>query len=846
MKRPIVLLLLGFLSGILCRKYMNLACLILICFLLLLWNLVFYFCFELRHWQVKVVYLLPVLFLIGYVLTDSHLQTYPIEESFEETIEGVLIGTITEVDSSRDTLRVTLKNCKLKCAEEDYECGKVLVSIEPEEVYRIGNRLQCTGSLKKFAIASNPGQFDEKKYYQILGYDYKFYAKEVECVQASVFLIGELNSYFKNRLLQSYQSILNEEDYGLIAAMLLGETAYMNEEVKELYQKNGISHILAISGLHITLLGMGVFRLLRKLRLGQKSSIGIAIVFIFYYGVLTGFSVSTNRAVIMLAISLCALLAGKTYDVVCAMTWSAFVILIQNPLQLFSTGFLLSYGAIFGIVFVQRCFVTSLQLKNRILQAFLLSISAQVTTLPLVLYFFYEFPLYSVFLNLILLPVSSLLVGLAFISGLMGCVSGTFGGFCIGGVHYILLGVRKLCELLIQMPGCTQTWGKPKLLQILFYYLLVALLIGVMHYLCCVRRKLYQRTKECGEEIGELKRILLQTGSGNQTASMRGIEVTDLSKIPLQLDTLEGVWLPRKASRRNMILKSCILKRTYLLFSFCMFWSVLVLYPQRVHGLEVTILDVKQGDGIYIESESGNNYLMDGGSSQVTQLMKYRLLPFLKSKARTSIDVAIITHPDADHISGIMELITTGYSIGTLILPEIDSKEEAYVEIEEAAFKAGIPVQYLKRGEELIDGKLKLTCIHPYEGFQPDSTNSYSAVLSLEYRNFQMLLTGDIEGNGEDALIPYLKENSIDYDVLKVAHHGSNYSTSLEFLQVIQAEYALISVGKNNRYGHPGSELVERLEQVNSIVYSTADCGAIVIHTDGERMEIKGMTDDKK
>lgn len=843
MKRPIVLLLLGFLSGILCRKYTNLICFVVFLALLLLFNLILYFCFEFRHWQVKAAYLLPVLFLMGYVITDSHLQTYPIEESFEETIEGVLTGTITQIDSSRDTLRVTVKDCRIKCAEEDYECGKVLISFESEETYRIGNQLQCAGSLKKFTIASNPGQFDEKKYYQILGYDYKFYAKEVECVRASISWIGESTTYFKNYLLKSYQAILNEEDYGLIAAMLLGEDAYMDEEIKELYQKNGISHILAISGLHITLLGMGIFRLLRKLKLGQKSSIGIAIIFIFYYGVLTGFSVSTNRAVIMLVISLCALLVGKTYDITCAMAWSAFVILIQNPLQLFSTGFLLSYGAIFGIVFVNRCFVTSFQTKNRLLQAILLSLSAQVSTLPLVLFFFYEFPLYSVLLNLILLPMSSLLVGLAFVSGLIGCVSGTVGGFLVGGVHYILLAVRKLCEMLIQLPGCTQTWGKPTLLQILLYCLFVAVMISGMHYLCCVRKKLYQRTKECGEEIGELKRILLQAGSEKKTDTIRGIKVIDRSVTPLQLDVLEGVWLPRRASRRNLIIKSCILTRTYVLLSFCMLLGVLILYPRRVHGLEVTMLDVKQGDGIYIESESGFNYLIDAGSSQVKQLMKYHLLPFLKSKARTSIDVVIITHPDTDHISGIMELMSTGYSIGTLLLPEVDFKEEVYVEIEKTAFVAGIPVRYLKRGEQLVDGKLKLTCIHPYEGFQPDSTNSYSTVLSLLYGNFQMLLTGDIEGNGEDALISYLKENPMDYDVLKVAHHGSNHSTSFEFLQTIQAEYALISVGRNNWYGHPGAELLDRLEQVKSIVYSTEERGAIIIHTDGRRMKIRGMVD---
>ena len=809
--------------------------------------------------QDKILLLMPVLFLLGFVGMDSRTQTYPVEEVFEERVECLIRGTVVSIDSSGTYLRLGVNKVCIVIGEETYECDRVLISSDVEDEFHIGNQVECYGKLMKFEPPGNPGQFDEAAYYKMKGYDYKFKAESVVVLDRTASWFWDVTSKLKLRMLKSYEAILSEEDYGLVVAMLLGETAYMDEELQSLYQKNGISHLLAISGLHITLLGMGFYHMLRKLRVGTVVATLSSIGFLLYYGLFTGFSVSTNRAVVMMILSLSSGVIGKTYDVKCAMTVSAFLILIQNPLQLFSAGFLLSYGAIVGIVIVNGILIKALQVKNKILQPLLMSASVQIVTLPLILFLFYEFPLYSVLLNLLVLPLSSILVGLPLIAGIVGCLSASMGGFLIGGVHYILWFIELLCRFFAGLPGCTQTWGKPEWYDLIFYYLGLTLIMCCAHYLIRVRKAVFESHEEekiTAEEIlqleernQELERLQrgkwLQTTESLEGELQNGVLVIDKSKeipeVQRQIER-EGIYLPKESHLRLFILRCCIKKSAYAILCLAMLGLMLFFLPERTKGLEITLLDVGQGDGIYIESESGANYLIDGGSSQVNQLANYRILPFLKSKGRTSLDTVIVTHSDSDHTSGVIELISGGFPIRRLILPDVSTKDEAYEALVTLAKEAEIPLYYIKRGDTIVDGDLLITCLHPEPTFLPESINSYSTVLSLSYGEFQMLLTGDIEGNGEEAVYGLLKElgDEADYDVLKVAHHGSKNSTTLELLKLIRPEYSLISVGKNNWYGHPSPLLLERLEEVGSNIATTKEWGAICLKTDGHQLWIQG------
>jgi competence protein ComEC len=216
-------------------------------------------------------------------------------------------------------------------------------------------------------------------------------------------------------------------------------------------------------------------------------------------------------------------------------------------------------------------------------------------------------------------------------------------------------------------------------------------------------------------------------------------------------------------------------------------------------------------------------------------------LPYLKSKGIRKLDYCILTHPDEDHKSGLIEIIKSDYAIDNLILPEIGIEDEAYAELEQLAREAGIQVMYISKGNVIKEDELEMECLHPYQDYVPESRNDYSTVLSMSVGKLDILFTGDIEAKGEEEITKLLKK---DYDILKVAHHGSKKSTSMEFLGKVKAEYAIISCGENNRYGHPHQELLERLEEEDMEILNTKDVGAITIRVKGEWLEYSGYKEE--
>jgi competence protein ComEC len=286
---------------------------------------------------------------------------------------------------------------------------------------------------------------------------------------------------------------------------------------------------------------------------------------------------------------------------------------------------------------------------------------------------------------------------------------------------------------------------------------------------------------------------------------------------------------------------------------------ILLVFPAHKSGLRVTLPDMGQGEAIIISTEEGSTILIDGGSLSKKKCGKYLLEPYLLYTGTDRIDYAIVTHPDEDHISGLMELLS-GHRIDikNLVLPDVFSKagltaEESkkmgkknYDELKELAHKAGTRVLFIDEGDTITEGELKITCLFPAKGLHYVSANAYSTVLSLTYGEFDMLLTGDITSQGEDYILRRnLSSQKEGYDILKVAHHGSKYSSKEDFLDIVKPEIALISCGKNNRYGHPHGEVLERLDDIGSEVLITYESGAITIKTDGKRMRVEEFIGDK-
>ncbi len=275
------------------------------------------------------------------------------------------------------------------------------------------------------------------------------------------------------------------------------------------------------------------------------------------------------------------------------------------------------------------------------------------------------------------------------------------------------------------------------------------------------------------------------------------------------------------------------------LLSVAFIIAVFIIPVNINYKTNITMLDIGQGDCTCIETKKGRVIMIDCGSSDESEIAKYRVIPFLKSRGRAVIDTAVMTHADNDHISGFTELFSLpekeSLPVKNLIMPDTAMKDEAYVSLIKLAQKAGVKVLFIKTGDAFdVDG-IRFTCMHPDRGYECSDRNEYSTVLSVRYGNFDALFTGDIEGRGEEILTERLDG---PYTLLKCAHHGSDNSTFDEFLSKVSPDITFISAGRGNSYGHPGHELLKRLEDAGTRMLVTKDKGALMLSTDGKSVRV--------
>ncbi len=645
--------------------------------------------YEKSYGQDRFLWLLPLLLLLGYGVMRENLRLPELSHAFEQQTACELKGRIKRLVRKQNSLALYVEENHISLPEGsltkggDYDCENIIVYVSDGQSYRVGNGITVQGVLKKFSKASNPGQFNEEEYYQMENIDFKLMAEEVIITDPGYSRYHTFLDKMKERLIRSYREILGEREAGTLIAMLLGEKFLLEDEIKQLYQVNGISHILVISGLHISFIGMGAFWLFCKCGLPRAPGVFLTLITVYSYGELTNFGVSTLRAVIMTAVMLMAPLLGRSYDMLSGVAFSALLILLENPLQLQSAGFLLSYSAVIGIAIILPELRHLFPGKNPVRDGLLVSFSAMFATAPSLLWFFGQFPVYGIVTNLLILPFVTVLTLTSFLAGVLGILSQSLGVFAAGGAYYILRLYEVICITISRLPGNLLIAGRPEIWCVALSVLLMLLF----------------------------------------------------------------VWAGRKYGKKHVLL---LLAAALLVLFFKM--------PQA--GLEISLLDVGQGDGIFMKSRGGTTYLIDGGSSDVEKLGTYRILPFLNIRGIGRLDYIIVTHGDRDHISGVSEMIEQELvKIGCLTLPFIEKKEEEYLQLEALAREKGIPVRYMSAGDGIKDGNLNIYCLHPAPDFAVTSSNSYSLVLSVNYGEFDMLFTGDLEGEGEDLLVKRLKQD---------------------------------------------------------------------------------------
>lgn len=355
-------------------------------------------------------------------------------------------------------------------AKPEYAEGILCYLADGEPVPLCGERVVLSGKAEPFRGKRNPGGFDAVSYYRARG--------EVFALKQAVLLRrGHTYNGYGQFLLRCREFMAEKlgavcgEDAGIMQAILLGDKAFLPTEVKKLYQTGGISHILAISGLHISFLGLGLYQILKKLRLPVAAAGSCTGLVLLSYVLMTGGSPSSWRAAMMFLLNIMAQMSGRSYERMTALSVSALLLAVRQPLLLEQGGFLLSYGAILGLALV--CPLLEQLWQGRLVRPLLAGISITVVTLPVQLLSFYEFPIYSFFLNLLVIPLMGFVMALGLLALLAGILFLPLGKLLFFPVHLLLRLFTLGCGFTEKLPGNMWLTGEPTPAQILMYYNLV-------------------------------------------------------------------------------------------------------------------------------------------------------------------------------------------------------------------------------------------------------------------------------------------------------------------------------------------------------------------------------------
>lgn len=723
-------------------------------------------------------------------------------------------GRIYEEEKSRSGVRLYLNHVYVQAdnSENPKEFQqfpeKIKIYLTGDQEYRVGEVILVRGYLETFPTATNPGQFDQRKYE--VSFDIRYQLKKAKIMKRSqkVSFVDYQVSEFRNKLQKIYEECGGKQA-GTLISMLLGQRSYMAKDKKELFQRNGISHILAISALHISFIGMMLFKTLEKCKINWNANLILTFLLLGMYGKMTGMSPSTMRAIIMLFLMLFAKRIGRTYDMPTAMAFALLIIVIVNPGVFLYSGFQLSFFCVLGLCSGMREILLSFVSVHKqftgiflkILDGLLSSTSITIFTLPIILKNYYSFSTYSILLNLLIIPMMSIVMFCGVTGGLIGFLSKDLATVVLIPARIVLFIYEWLCNMTDRLPFNMLIIGEPALWQILLYYFFLVILI--VFYYGGMEKRYHENI--VFRRLSFVKQTEKEKKTGEKENDKEG------------------------KNRGNIYLKRSRI-------SICLLLAVFILFiPNQIRKntrQNITFLDVGQGDCACVQIK-GFVALVDGGSSSVNQLSKYRLEPFLKSQGISKVDAVFISHGDVDHVNGIVELIgrekESGIEIETIYLTEdVRSHKEEYKDILAAAHISDTEIKGMKYGDYLIDKNYKITCLGPKEVKDGDINDS-SMVLYLETKNKTVLFTGDISEKMESEIVNGVtkmnKEKSID--ILKVAHHGSKYSTSEAFLKDLNFKNAVISCGEDNGYGHPHKETLERLNVAGVNVYRTDESGAI-------------------
>lgn len=640
----------------------------------------------------------------------------------------------------------------------------IYVKYKDENLFEIGYKLKIIGEFDKPDTARNTGGFDYQKHL----YSNNIYGT-INCSYVEVIDMDANNLVYnlQNKIRNNMLKILDKETAGILIGMLIGETNDISKSTQENFKQSGITHLLAVSGANVMMI-ISISNFLFSKFVGRKYDYFFSISFIIFFTLIASSSASVVRASIMAITNIILNLLLKKNNPIYNLSFSVLSITIFNPLAIENVGLILSVFGTLGIILLYKELNAILgnSIQNKLLkETASVTLSAQIFLLPIMAYYFNNVSLISLFSNLIIVPVAESLSVISLCSFAVSLLSINLAkvlAFLPKVIVKYVLFMSKTCANLNFLNFTVMT---PKLWMIVIF-----------HFVLFLEHKRWR-----------LKQSLIS--------------------LDYEIKKLEFI---RNKSYKTIL----ILIITMLLIN---------MFPQNY--VQLTAIDVGQGDSFLITTSHKKEILIDGGGSEngSYDVGENVLLPYMLDKNIHVVDYVFVSHAHADHIEGIYTLIEN-LKVKNILITTYNENNEYMARLKSLCAKYNVPITNIKKGDAITIDEVKFELLYPDKNTADENENNLSMLLKVTAKDTTLLFTGDLEKAAEENL----KNINLKADILKVSHHGSKTSTTQEFLDKVNPDISIISVGENNSFGHPNQDVINRLKETSN-VFMTKDLGEINI-----------------
>ncbi|MDD2480521.1 MAG: DNA internalization-related competence protein ComEC/Rec2 [Lutispora sp.] len=740
--------------------------------------LILFLLFLYRKNKGRIIIFILLIFFAGmaeYTWHASFESKFAMHENKEVEIEALIL------DNGTPKIGSVVYNAETRYLFADEKVynykERILFKNYGKFTYKAGDIVKARGQAVGFITKRNFGDQDYNLYNRSRRIYNQFLSRDNELIKKSANNFKIIFLYgLRNKIAGVINSSMPKAEAAFLNAVILGDKQWIDEGDLINFQKTGLSHLLSVSGLHVAFIALMLNKLFKTLKLSSKANGLITCVLIIYYVMMIGAPPSAVRALIMMIVVTIGKNLNKEYDLLASVSFSAILMLIFNPLLIHNQGFIISYSCIYSIAYLYEPVYE--KIKNVPIPAFIrksisLSIAIQIGISPILIYYFQYFSIVNILLNIVAIPFTFAIIAIGFLGVIIGMIFLEVSLYVFAMNYYLISFLLKFIEIV----SSTSFSG--------FYIPILPMYLDIIYYLL----------------------LLLYVNKANVSLYLR--------KWKLQI-SMTAVLL---------IMMVCLKYITN-------------------DDIRIVLLDVGQGDSILITTPRGKSILIDGGGSGAKGSYYYDVgskvtVPALRKLGVCNLDTVILSHNHDDHLEGLLK-VAEKFKIKNVILPKVPYVDENLQTLIRLSREKGSKLFYVKENDKIVfEENIYLKFLSPSQniisGTSSDENNN-SIVAKLFYEDFTMLLTGDIQKEGENVLL----DKDVSAIVLKVPHHGSSSSSTKEFIEAVSPKISLISVGQNT-YGHPSNEALENIREVASIIYRTDENGAIKIISNGRKLSVRSV-----